>query len=376
MDKPAVASVADDSGHFHLQFGGTPHGQYAVKSQVGAPWDSFYAVPTVEVFGAEVRLSEQAPPEWRDELKRSAVTAIREAELPRTAISSDFARECELFVPMITDADHNAFAAIFRPPHGALEVIYLPERCVPSRAWITLAFERWAVQRPDTFPAKVDWTTSPVWMSPSELAKSDLLSKAKHELQAETARLEKALAGAEADLESERSKADAADRLILTGTGDDLVGAVANLLRELGFEVEDRDATGQPEKLEDLRVRTADFVAIAEVKGYTKGGSSSDLMKLYRFVKLFVKETGDFPSAQWYIVNQFRNSDPGTRPQLLVNQDSTVEEFGKDDGLAIDTRSLFRLRRDVSDGKIGREDASAMLIQARGRFIYPGECSE
>jgi hypothetical protein len=361
-----------DNEFFVLQFGGTPHGSYRAAA-TPQQFVTFRPMPTDGVWGKEVVLPAEAPEGWRDEIKRSLIPAIRQSESPRLVIKKYAAKHVDVYVPLVTDADGAAFAAIYRPAVGAAEVIYLPACCEPSRAWIALALERWAEERPDIFPAKADWTTHPAWMSPGEFAAAAKIITAKQELDDVSARLTKAVEDAEAELDAERLKADGADRLILTGTGDELASAVAAVLRDIGFDVEERDAIGLPEKLEDLRVRTTNFVAIAEVKGYVKGGSSSDLMKLFRFVKLFVKETGHFPDARWYIVNQFRGSDPATRPQLLVNQDSTVEEFGNDDGLAVDTRCLFHLRRDVTNGTLSAEDARKKLIEARGRFAYPEE---
>jgi len=78
-----------------------------------------------------------------------------------------------------------------------------------------------------------------------------------------------------------------------------------------------------------------------------------------------------FPDAQWYIVNQFRDRDPGTRPEILRGQDADVDAFADDDGLVIDTRTLFRLRKDVAEGSLAAEEARATLRAARGRLVYP-----
>lgn len=157
---------------------------------------------------------------------------------------------------------------------------------------------------------------------------------------------------------------------MLTGTGDELVQAVAGALTRLGFVVEDRDAIGAREKLEDLRVRDGDWIALCEVKGYTKGGSVTDMVKINRFVERYVRDTNAWPDARWYVVNQFKDRDPSSRMQLLRGQDEDVEGFAESNGLAIDTRSLFLLDKAVANGEIDKGKARTLLREAVGRFGY------
>jgi hypothetical protein len=56
---------------------------------------------------------------------------------------------------------------------------------------------------------------------------------------------------------------------------------------------------------------------------------------------------GQFPSAQWYIVNQFIERDPGTRPRPLASNTAEASEFAADSGLVVDTIDLFTLLMDV-----------------------------
>lgn len=123
--------------------------------------------------------------------------------------------------------------------------------------------------------------------------------------------------------------------------------------------------------MEDLRITDANWTAIGEVKGNTGGGSTTDLLKLSRFTKAFQQETGRFPEAQCYIVNQFRERDPSSRKDLLWGQDDDVKAFAENDGMMLDTRVLFSLARDHAEGLIDSTAARALLSQARGRFEYP-----
>ncbi len=322
--------------------------------------------------GFEVILTEAVPESLRDELKE-VVRFVRAAPLPRDVIQAE-TDATEYFIPLITDADGRAFAAIYKPA-GPIpvveEVIYLPGGFAPSRRWVALAFERWSESSVDAFPAVADWTQRSEWMTTDERAALGVVDDAQRELIHTTARLESELADARKLLESRHADADRNERRLLTATGDDLVDAVAEALRQLGFEVDDRDAQGARHKLEDLRVVDGGWLALAEVKGYNKGGSTSDLLKLSRFVRTYFKEAQRFPDAKWYVVNQHRVRDPSGRPELLRGQDGDVEEFSADDGLVLDTRELFTLLQACADGRIDRSDARELLKCARGRFQAP-----
>ncbi len=363
----AIISVgrAGRCAPFHrvLQFGGRPHDRVEAAAM--------YRVTRRNVVGTEVILTEEAPDAFRDELKASVIPFVRGLALPREAIDPPGALAVDSFVPLVTDADGNAYAAIYQPIQAAREVIYLPDDLAPSRQWVTLALERWAEEDPEAFPVVADWTHRPEWMTSGELAAFATVQRTAQELAIETERLEQALRDARLALDEQRLQSENGQRLLLTGTGDDLVDCVADVLRQLGFDVEDRDETGARHKLEDLRVRDGRWTAIGEVKGYSAGGSTKDLLSLGRFSRAYEREVGSPPDAQWYIVNQFRKQDPDLRKLLLRGQDEDVDEFAKDGGLVIDTRALFRISSDHSTGRIDDTAAREMLKSARGRLEYP-----
>jgi hypothetical protein len=367
-DWDAVVAVgrpkACERTHRVVQFGGSP-----LRHTASHPG---YQVWLVDSVGTTTILTDQCPEEFREELKNSVIPHVRAMPLPRKAIDPpaiDLA--VEYFIPLVTDADGNAFAAIYKPVGTAEEVIYLPDGVVPSRAWISLAFERWAKVDPDTFPVGAEWTHQSEWMTGAERAAVANVEAAERELAESTEKLERELVDARRALDDCRADANANERLLLMASGPQLVDAVASTLRQFGFEVEDRDATSTGQKLEDLRVTDGEWVAIAEVKGYTKGGTTKDLLSLGRFSRAYQTETGKSPDAQWYIVNQFRERDPSGRMQLLRGQDDDVEAFAEDDGVAVDTRSLFRLHKAHAEGLIEAGAARNALRAARGRFEYP-----
>ncbi|GAA3174767.1 hypothetical protein GCM10020255_065380 [Rhodococcus baikonurensis] len=92
--------------------------------------------------------------------------------------------------------------------------------------------------------------------------------------------------------------------------------------------------------------------------------------KINRFVERYARDTGQWPDARWYVVNQFRERDPSSRMQLLRGQDADVEGFAESDGLAIDTRSIFLLDKDVASGVKTSDEARRLLRESTGRFAY------
>lgn len=345
-----------------LQFGGRPVRSMSKNGLAG--------VRFIEVWGAEVYLSDEAPDGWRDELKASVIAPLRETDLPRRAIASD-AMALQVVTPLVQDADGNIFAAVYHCQGGPKEVIFLPDSTQPSRAWVTLAFERWALEDPETYGSASDWESREEWMTAPERAAAGGLSVAEQALELETVRLEQAVALARQELAARKAEASRASRRLLTETADELADAVADALASIGFRIDKVDDEGGRHKVEDLHIFDDDWVCLGEVKGHGKGATTTDVLKILRFQNLYQQRSGDLPNALWYIVNQFRDRDPSTRRLALRGQDDDVQEFAESNGVVVDTRDLFRLHRDVSLGTLAAEHARSLLREARGRFSYP-----
>ncbi|MFM9261257.1 hypothetical protein ACKAMS_21720 [Rhodococcus sp. 5A-K4] len=352
-----------------LQLGGEPTGTWDSR-RPNSEQGRFREIGVWRSHGKELETNDDLDASLRTLVKSDLIPLLRQRLDTRRVIAPpDFDRDSSYFHPLVSDLDGNADAAIYRPDSGPREIIYLPDSVTDIRPWLLYAFERWAAIDPDTFPAAPDWTDNPEWMTADEIdaretwvAACDAAEKARLEVE----RIEKESQSALREL---REKADSAERILLTANADPLVQAVAAALTRLGFVVEDMDAKGG-EKLEDLRVRDGDWIALCEVKGYTKGGSVTDLGKINRFVERYARDTGQWPDARWYVVNQFRERDPSSRMQLLRGQDADVEGFAESDGLAIDTRSIFLLDKDVASGVKTSDEARRLLRESTGRFAY------
>lgn len=248
--------------------------------------------------------------------------------------------------------------------------------------WLRLFLDQVAAIDPDSVPPEIEWKTSERW-SPSEVSGlvKDLRTlrheheQAMHEFQAR----EQALKD---QLEDAAERADAGPGRLLTADGDELNMAVLKVLRDLGFGVRDMDdhhdqRTGA--KLEDLRVDDPvdpDWHCLAEVKGYTKGAKVNDVSQITgRPVAAYTKETGDFPSAVWHIVNAWRGTPPSTRP-VAIPRDDDLKPLTDSDGALIDTRDLFEAWRDVQAGQTEAEAVRGSLRSATTRWTYESSAAQ
>ena len=130
-------------------------------------------------------------------------------------------------------------------------------------------------------------------------------------------------------------------RRALWADGDELVAAVAMILTELGFEVEDMDATRSPNepRREDLRLTHEshpDWEAIVEVKGYAQGTKTNNARQIREHRERYIVEKGRAPGLTVWLANPFREMDPSSRPQPDVNVGAAAEQIGAVHVLASD----------------------------------------
>ena len=264
--------------------------------------------------------------------------------------------------PLLMTTEPRVLAGVFRRAGNQADCLVLPDGA-DLVAWVTAAIEVWQEKDPARFPAPVGWAHSARWMAARERELAAALQEADAAWEAlEAERLQSRAATVEAIAEA-RAEVDAAERQLITGTGDQLVAAVAAALEALGFEVENMDLVWNPKDMrEDLRVREpgSAWEALAEVKGYTGGAAQKDLLSVAgRWVPRFTADEGRLPAAAWYIVNHFRKVDPDQR------------ETGVAPGLVIDTRHLFDACQGVISGAVAAETVRESLRQSKGRWTPP-----
>lgn len=198
-------------------------------------------------------------------------------------------------------ADAAAFAAgalalSAAPADGVLGTVYVRESTGTGLAWVpwesknTVAWilaiaAEWAELDREAFAHVCPWREQPAWLTPEERSLVETRERLIAEHAAACARYDRELADLGVALEGARGDADRGLRALLTTQDQELVSAVADVLRSFGFEVEDMDsAWGDGPKREDLRVRHPErpgWLAIVEVKGFRKsGGATNDLQKV------------------------------------------------------------------------------------------------
>ncbi|MFG1621169.1 hypothetical protein [Kribbella sp. NPDC049227] len=255
------------------------------------------------------------------------------------------------------------------------EVWLLPGDVPDIVPWVRAALAEWHQLDPDRFPGVPDWSHEPHWQTRDERQKVAALSTVEAERLHITAHLDQRAASLHNRLDAARGRADLYERALLTADSDELVEAVIRALRELGFTVVNADDHATPgDNLEDLHISDPDhsaWLAIAEVKGYTKGASTAAFQQLARFNKRYLQRTGASPAAEWYIANQFRKQDPSVRQPMLHGKSEDIRTFAEDGGLIIDTVTLFRVLEQVRAGTITGADVRTHLRSATGVLTPP-----
>lgn len=248
----------------------------------------------------------------------------------------------------LATADGEVIAGRYAPDVDR-ETWVLPAADVSLGPWLILATRYWRAVRPERFRELSTFDYDPRWLTDEERSIHEAREQLQSERSTTLADLDRREKELEAQLAEASSAADVGARTLLTGEGATLVTAVQAALERLGFIVEEMDASREGaghDLLEDLRVtdpEVPEWVALVEVRSYKGGAQLRDLMRLTRFEKRYIAETGSVPDRVWYVVNQFRDRDPSSadRVPVLPSHPAEVEEFGAGGGLVLDTSELF-----------------------------------
>jgi hypothetical protein len=269
--------------------------------------------------------------------------------------------------------DGDVIAGRYTRP-GGKQCWWLPRGVERIGDWLEVALKHFARQDPARFPVQATgWTDQPEWMTADEQAAARALDELNSEREEAIASLDAREADIRAALDAAREAADGGPRRLLTSQGEDLVDEVEQTLLELGFQVvrpDEERAASKEALLEDLEVLDEEWNTLAEVRGYTRGAKTSDLQRIERFVGHYVRRTGHLPSARWYVVNHLLAQPPDGRPAVLRGAEEDVALFAEAQGLVIDTRDLYRLRRAVADGRTTAEWARNLLRSSAGVLSY------
>lgn len=303
-------------------------------------------------------------------------TLVPKLGAPYKAFSPKLSDSRNEIYPLLTEAGAGTLVIAGCVMSAGITTVFLPFTARKYLAdWLQALFEYFQTLNEHRFPVKSLDATKSQWMTAAELKAKAALT----EFDAmESARR---LANSEARMKLEQAAEEAGRmsaqlRLLLSGTGVELVEACAAVLTELGFQVEDADVLPQHKaaKQEDLRISIDGLVILAEVKGYGKGAKANDLEQLKKAAMVYAMNENSEPNHLWYVVNSFRGVDPDDRPLVLASNSEQVEGFAKVfSGVVVDSRDLYCLIRDVQLGVRSRESARMLLLSAHGRFAYTDE---
>ncbi len=207
------------------------------------------------------------------------------------------------------------------------------------------------------------------WYTPEETAIAQQISGIEQEIE----RLNDDRTRAKAQLAIAGKTADATVRRALTEFGDELVDAVSEILREIGFLVESMDDAVKPNeaKREDLRLTLTgrpDWEAIVEVKGYGKGIKTNDASKVRMHRERYIAETRREPDLTMWLVNPFREMDPSLRP----GPDKHVDQTAKIVGVAcVLTTDLYQQWKLYKEGQCEASEIVQLLVAAEPGLWRP-----
>ncbi|GAA1366062.1 hypothetical protein GCM10009661_18140 [Catellatospora chokoriensis] len=252
------------------------------------------------------------------------------------------------------------------------EVWLVPQDVPDYLVWVQGAMAEWYRLDSTRFPGVPDWTRDSRWLTSAELEVRERQTRVTDRRTKLLAELEAELTDLKQEMAEARELADNYERALLTTQSEPLVEAVAKAFTELGFDVVNADEAAESRDfLEDLHITDPDdpgWIAIAEVKGYTKGAKTEALVQFVRFNNRYHQRYGRLPTACWYVVNQFLARDPGSRQPVLHGKDDDVKAFGESNGLVIDTVILFGLLRSVRQGAYTASQARSALRASTGRL--------
>lgn len=253
------------------------------------------------------------------------------------------------YVPFLIGASTTVTAGHYM--RGMDDSVWLvPEDAPDFEPWWDLAIDSWHQITPDRIPGLPKWQQSGEWMTAEEQLLAEKLSERRAAFADLEREHENAIGALAEDIALATQRADAHERVLLTGQGDALQTAVLSALEDIGFDVEDMDAKWDPrERREDYRIRdemAPGWMVIGDATGTSGGTPGSKLQTLSTYVnKYLIEEKPDKIPGQWLLSNQFVGRDPKVRSEVLRGDDLRV--FASAGGLAIDTAALFKLRKAV-----------------------------
>ncbi|QDT05236.1 hypothetical protein K227x_36350 [Rubripirellula lacrimiformis] len=284
----------------------------------------------------------------------------------QTRISPNYDQR-DHFLPLAKDKYDNTVAGLLIRNDPMVAMLLLPQ--MPDFHVIAADFIRdWCAQwRPHLFPFhdKQAWLHSDRYELASINQKKARIAIVRKEADAEIEKLH-------SEIEADR-KANADWYVLLNGTGDELVEAVMNTLRQLGFQdVVDMDEQARQDGTEknlreDVQVRDRDPILVVDIKGIVGTPADDESTQAQKHATMRTRELNQFVKPLT-IINHQRNLPPHERspepyrPEIVQNAD--------DIGLGLMTTwDLFLLRRNQE--RLGWTSEHVLPIFYRDGRINP-----
>tara|TARA_B100000609_G_scaffold142786_1_gene114734 strand:- start:5423 stop:6823 length:1401 start_codon:yes stop_codon:yes gene_type:complete len=241
-------------------------------------------------------------------------------------------------------------------------------RSVTELKWLAAVLRLWHEKAPDSFPDVITWEDDLQWQTTDERRIAKELNELHLNREAALAEFAQQEADLRTSFERAKTRADQAERRLLTTQGDELVEAVEAALGDLGFVSKPPDDEATKHKKEDLLVTRdewPEWEASVEVKGKARSGAKGN-----EATKLGVRRDARGTQQAILFVNGEFSKAPSHRGSLFSNNQEVISMV-KDVGvLVVDTRDLYQA---LFDEQLRQELVSAMKNKAGA---YPNHIEE
>lgn len=271
------------------------------------------------------------------------------------------------FLPLATDKYGNTVAGLLMRNDPMVTMLLLPQMPgfhVIAEEFIGNWCTRW---RPHLFPFHDNqaWLHSERYELASINQKKTRIATIRREADAEIQKLQ-------TQIEADRT-ANADWYALLNGTGDELVGAVMNTLRQLGFQnVVDMDEQARQDGTEknlreDVQIRDRDPILVVDIKGIVGTPADDESTQAQKHATMRTRELNQFVKPLT-IINHQRNLPPHERSPEPYRTE--IINNAEDTGLGLMTTwDLFLLRRNQE--KLGWSTEQILPIFYRDGRIRP-----
>lgn len=238
-------------------------------------------------------------------------------------------------------------------------VVFMLPQMKDKSAFLKSLFESVLYEQfSEYFPAveEMRWIHKEEYMLPNEEGMRGELEQAKKDYEAKKAEINARIAENAGHYEFLHT--------MITGTGSELVNAVIEYLKWLGFEdvVNADEDEGREYNEEDIRITIPDGLFILEVKGIHHNSTDDECARVGKYQIRWMQDMGTTNVKALYVVNHQRNVEPLKRDNPPFNDVQKSDAKSGYRGL-VTTWQLYNLYYDIERGILSKEDAREALMQ-------------